>query len=157
VGSGGAPARKGSSASECRPNEPFADSLTPVWQVVNKTDLTSARMNQRTERESENDSIVYYVSAKTGEGMSGLFEALFAHAHRYFGTETTMVTRERHRLALAATQQALERALAEGPSGREDIIAEELRLAAQTLGRLTGRVDVEDILEVIFRDFCIGK
>jgi tRNA modification GTPase len=54
-------------------------------------------------------------------------------------------------------QKALERALAEGPSGRLDIAAEELRAAAQTLGRLTGRIDVEDILDVIFRDFCIGK
>ena len=48
-------------------------------------------------------------------------------------------------------------ALAEGASSREDIIAEELRSAGQSLGRLTGRVDVEDILDVIFRDFCIGK
>jgi tRNA modification GTPase len=45
----------------------------------------------------------------------------------------------------------------EGDSGREDIIAEELRRASQALGRLTGRVDVEDVLDVIFRDFCIGK
>jgi tRNA modification GTPase len=52
---------------------------------------------------------------------------------------------------------ALERALAEGATGREDIVAEELRLAARALGRLIGRVDVEDILDVIFRDFCIGK
>ena len=53
---------------------------------------------------------------------------------------------------------ALGRALAEGHAGgREELIAEELRSAAVTLGRLTGRVDVEDILDVIFRDFCIGK
>ena len=52
---------------------------------------------------------------------------------------------------------ALDRCLAEGPSGHEELIAEELRAAAVTLGRLTGRVDVEDILDVIFRDFCIGK
>jgi tRNA modification GTPase len=52
---------------------------------------------------------------------------------------------------------ALKRALVEGPHGREDIIAEELRSAAVTLGRLTGRIDVEDILDVIFREFCIGK
>ncbi len=42
-------------------------------------------------------------------------------------------------------------------AGQEELIAEELRLAARALGRLTGRVDVEDILDVIFRDFCIGK
>jgi tRNA modification GTPase len=37
------------------------------------------------------------------------------------------------------------------------VVAEELRLAGRALGRLTGRVDVEEILDVIFRDFCIGK
>jgi len=47
--------------------------------------------------------------------------------------------------------------LAQGTSGHEELIAQELRAAATTLGRLTGRVDVEDILDVIFRDFCIGK
>jgi tRNA modification GTPase len=40
---------------------------------------------------------------------------------------------------------------------REELIAEELRRAATSLGRLTGRVDVEDVLDAIFRDFCIGK
>ena len=42
-------------------------------------------------------------------------------------------------------------------NGREEIIAEQLRLAARALGKLLGRVDVEDVLDVIFRDFCIGK
>jgi tRNA modification GTPase len=68
-----------------------------------------------------------------------------------------LVTRERHRVALRKVVEALDRALGEGPAGREDIVAEELRLAARELGRLTGRVDVEDVLDVIFRDFCIGK
>ena len=45
----------------------------------------------------------------------------------------------------------------ERPPAREELIAEELRAADPALGRLTGRVDVEDILDVIFRDFCIGK
>ena len=60
--------------------------------------------------------------------------------------------------ALEETVAALDRALAYGGTGdSEELIAEELRGAATTLGRLTGRVDVEDILDVIFRDFCIGK
>jgi tRNA modification GTPase len=75
----------------------------------------------------------------------------------YFGTEPALVSRERHRKALESAQEALGRALAEGVHGREDIIAEDLRLAANALARLTGRVDVEDVLDVIFRDFCIGK
>ena len=74
-----------------------------------------------------------------------------------FSTDTSVViTRARHRHLLEGCRRSLGRALAE-PEGREDIIAEELRLAARDLGRLTGRVDVEDVLDVIFRDFCIGK
>ena len=73
------------------------------------------------------------------------------------GAESALVTRERHRRALQDTLAALHRALAPAVAGREDLLAEELRVAAQALGRLTGRVDVEDILDVIFRDFCIGK
>jgi tRNA modification GTPase len=70
--------------------------------------------------------------------------------------ESVLITRERHRHLLSSCRQALQRALSES-LGREDVIAEELRLAARDLGRLTGRVDVEDVLDVIFRDFCIGK
>ncbi|MES1156012.1 MAG: tRNA uridine-5-carboxymethylaminomethyl(34) synthesis GTPase MnmE, partial [Pseudorhodoplanes sp.] len=69
--------------------------------------------------------------------------------------EPALVTRERQRLLLQEASDALARAVRE--TSREDIFAEELRLAARALGRLTGRVDVEDILDVIFRDFCIGK
>ena len=65
------------------------------------------------------------------------------------------MTRERQRLLLQEASDALLRAI--GETQREDIFAEELRLAARALGRLTGRVDVEDVLDVIFRDFCIGK
>jgi tRNA modification GTPase len=73
------------------------------------------------------------------------------------GAESVLVTRERHRHALESALAALRRALADGLAVHEDLVAEELRTAAQALGRLTGRVDVEDILDVIFRDFCIGK
>ena len=66
------------------------------------------------------------------------------------------VTRARHRAILAAVQHNLVGALT-GPTGQEELLAEQLRRAATELGRLTGRVDVEDILDVIFRDFCIGK
>jgi tRNA modification GTPase len=58
---------------------------------------------------------------------------------------------------LQETVAALDRALAHDRGAGEELIAEDLRAAAMALGRLTGRVDVEDILDVIFRDFCIGK
>ena len=75
----------------------------------------------------------------------------------YRGPRKPLVTRERHRHALEEVLAALRRAQAGEVAGREDLLAEELRIAARALGRLTGRVDVEDILDVIFHDFCIGK
>jgi tRNA modification GTPase len=99
----------------------------------------------------------FHISALTGDGFEALLQELTGRASQFFGTEPALVARERHRHALQSTLAALERVLAEGANGREDIIAEELRQAANMLGRLTGRVDVEDILDVIFRDFCIGK
>jgi tRNA modification GTPase len=73
------------------------------------------------------------------------------------GAEQALVTRERHRRALEEVLAALRRAQGGEVAAREDLLAEELRIAARALGRLTGRVDVEDILDVIFRDFCVGK
>ena len=98
----------------------------------------------------------FNVSSTTGEGVEPLLKALAAFAADFLGSrEPALVTRERQRLLLQEASEALKRAATE--AGREDIFAEELRLAARALGRLTGRVDVEDILDVIFRDFCIGK
>jgi tRNA modification GTPase len=68
-----------------------------------------------------------------------------------------LITRARHRQLLTDALGALRRALAPEFATKEDLLAEELRTAARALERLLGRVDVEDILEVIFRDFCIGK
>ena len=100
----------------------------------------------------------FRISAETGEGFDTLVHALAAFAGDIFtGNEAPVITRERHRHALQSCADALGRALAEAKPGREDIVAEELRLAAVALGRLTGRIDVEDVLDVIFRDFCIGK
>ena len=72
--------------------------------------------------------------------------------------ETPVVTRARHRSELLTCVEALGRAeqLAAG-QGEVALVAEELRQAVRSLGRITGRVDVEDLLDVVFRDFCIGK
>jgi len=64
------------------------------------------------------------------------------------------LTRERHRQALTDCYEALCRA---GQAGASELVAEDVRLAVRALGRITGRVDVEDVLDVIFREFCIGK
>ncbi len=78
-------------------------------------------------------------------------------ARDFFGSsENALIGRERQRKLLRQTADALRRGVAAAASG-EELVAEELRGAAQSLGRLLGRVDVEDILDVIFREFCIGK
>jgi tRNA modification GTPase len=124
-----------------------------VWQVRNKIDLVGGR-TKPTPRARPDEA--FAVSALTGAGLAELIEALARHAGAALeGAEASLITRERHRVALRKVLDALDRAVGEG--SREDIVAEELRLAGRELGRLTGRVDVEDVLDVIFRDFCIGK
>ena len=87
-------------------------------------------------------------------GIDSLLVTLSEAVATHIGGEPALLTRARHRQALQSVTEALGRALAQT---QEDLIAEELRSAAQALGRLTGRVDVDDVLDVIFRDFCIGK
>ena len=97
------------------------------------------------------------VSALTGDGIDDL---LSAAADRVAGMMdvggSPSLTRVRHREALEECRDALGRYL-NGPDLSPELAAEDIRLAARALGRITGRVDVDDILDVIFRDFCIGK
>jgi tRNA modification GTPase len=122
------------------------------WLIHNKIDLFPK--GAQPERKLSD----YAISAATNEGIDRLVSDLASFARETLSTgEPVLVTRERHRVELRETANALARALAVGGSGELELIAEELRIAARSLGRLTGRVDVEDVLDVIFRDFCIGK
>jgi tRNA modification GTPase len=129
------------------------------WIVWNKIDLVSILRIKTLRSVVYNlDYPCYFISTINESGFGEFLAALAEHARQYLGsTEPALVTRERHRRALEDAVAALDRALSEPSPRREEILAEELRLASRALGRLTGRVDVEDILDVIFRDFCIGK
>ncbi|NBJ12941.1 tRNA uridine-5-carboxymethylaminomethyl(34) synthesis GTPase MnmE [Microvirga arsenatis] len=98
------------------------------------------------------------ISASTGEGMPELVSRLEAEAASLMGQGDAVITRERHRLALGRAQESLQRARAmltgKGPL---ELTAEEVRLAARAIGEITGRVDVEDVLDRLFSSFCIGK
>ena len=103
---------------------------------------------------------VLALSARTGAGVDGFLARL---------TETVRglalagagaapgPTRARHRHALEEARAALAQALDGWSTRGPELVAEDLRLAARAIGRITGRVDVEDLLDVIFADFCIGK
>jgi tRNA modification GTPase len=95
------------------------------------------------------------VSALTGAGIGDLIGCLEAHVRRLAGPSASPVlTRARHRTALADAAHHL----GEGLAARwPELRGEELRLAVQSLGRITGRVGVEDILDSVFGQFCIGK
>ncbi|WP_210106906.1 tRNA uridine-5-carboxymethylaminomethyl(34) synthesis GTPase MnmE [Neorhizobium galegae] len=95
------------------------------------------------------------ISTKTGEGLDDLRQAILARVRdNWAAVSASGAGRLRH---LAHLQRA-SHFMAEALSGAElDLRAESLRLAAEELGRITGRVDVEDLLDVIFSEFCIGK
>jgi tRNA modification GTPase len=130
--------------------------------VVNKVDLLDAQARGRIESLFM-DSIripLVLISAATGAGIDQLVASIATFASGFLTGEPALVTRERHRQLLEVAASALADAFAlgeTGTDGREELIAEQLRMATRALERLTGRVDVEDILDVIFRDFCIGK
>jgi tRNA modification GTPase len=95
------------------------------------------------------------VSARMGTGLDALRSHLADAALRLTGAgQGNQLTRPRHRAAL--TEAAALLADAESACLPE-LTAEALRAAVFALGRLTGRVGVEDILDIVFRDFCIGK
>jgi tRNA modification GTPase len=139
----------------------MGETRTRVWLVVNKVDLVDTGRREAIGILFPNPRIRFLISAATGEGVEALVEAMGVFAGQYFAAETVLVTRERHRqmlqLAWAALAGALAIDQAEGAGGREELIAEQVRMATRALERLTGRVDVEEVLDVIFREFCVGK
>lgn len=121
--------------------------------IVNKTD----RVDDLTALYSSlaGEDRVYYISAKTGEGLSDLVEAIIETLDsRFVASDEPVLTRLRHREALEEALSHLKRALS---APETELCAEDLRLAVRAVGRITGRVDVEDLLDIIFSSFCIGK
>jgi tRNA modification GTPase len=127
----------------------------PVWLVRNKIDLVRAD-GAATDGQGR-PMAEFRISARSGAGLPELIASLVDFAKDYFGgSEGGLIARERQRKLVSDTADSLRRAVAAVGDG-EELVAEELRTAAHALGRLLGRVDVEDILDVIFREFCVGK
>ena len=118
--------------------------------VFNKTDLMARNLPNMVGKCS-----AIPVSCKTGAGLDRLMEELRSKAEQMMvGNGSPIISRERHRESLAACHKALVRF---GLTNEPELAAEELRHAVHALGRITGRVDVEDILDLVFQEFCIGK
>jgi tRNA modification GTPase len=127
----------------------------PIWLIHNKIDLDHGQLDVR--KSAQSVVREFRISAQRGDGIAELVFAMIGFAQDYFGAnESGLITRERQRQLLQETANALQRSIDMIDRG-EEFAAEDLRMAAYALGRLLGRVDVEDILDVIFREFCIGK
>ncbi|HWA03203.1 MAG TPA: GTPase, partial [Rhizomicrobium sp.] len=135
-------------------SEPPTPSPVPgAVRVATKLDLIDSGF----ERLSLGPSTDMAVSARTSEGMDALLQLLTERAAEALpAAESPLITRERHRAAVSACLEAV-RAAVRGTEMPLELRAESLRQAADSLARITGRIDVEDLLDVIFRDFCIGK
>ena len=127
-----------------------ADDMARDWRsaadmrLANKSDL--ARLD---------DDGALRLSAKTGDGAEVLLAALGRLVLQKTGSgESAPVTRARH---VAILREVLAHIEAAQQADAPELAAEDLRLAQRALGRMTGTVDVEQLLDVVFADFCIGK
>lgn len=158
--SGVEPAQKGSVRS----------GLGPITPSSNETDESSPTSMGAIDSHLESDvykneppdhllaETGFTISAATAAELGALLAALARFAELAMtGSEQSLVTRARHRQILVAVQHKLDQVISIESSVPEELLAEQLRLAAMELGRLAGRVDVEDVLDVIFGEFCIGK
>ncbi|HZJ12954.1 MAG TPA: tRNA uridine-5-carboxymethylaminomethyl(34) synthesis GTPase MnmE [Methyloceanibacter sp.] len=138
------------------------DATNPIWEPP--TSLASKRIQYALNKcdldrpPAHNPAIKtpLFLSAKTGAGLDGLILCLAdLAAAEIAGVGEAPLTRTRHRAELVSSRDALKRFV------NHDLIpelkAEELRIAARHLGRLTGLIDVEEVLGAIFAEFCIGK
>lgn len=121
----------------------------PSMTVLNKADLLPGVASL---------DGVHAVSALTGAGLDDLVAVLAREAKVLLpGEDAVLMTRSRHRAALSDAEAALARASALGSDDDLGLLAEEIRLAARAIGRVTGSFGVEDILDRVFATFCIGK
>ena len=127
------------SAAPAGPGPPPFD--RPIWRVATKIDLLGA------------SGAGSGISSKTGEGIPGLMARIGDAAREGLGRGTALVTRRRQVEAITAAATALGGV----PDAPDEISADLLRSAGEAIGRLTGRIDVEDVLDRLFAEFCIGK
>ncbi|KKX26636.1 tRNA uridine-5-carboxymethylaminomethyl(34) synthesis GTPase MnmE [Rhizobium sp. LC145] len=111
------------------------------------------RIGSKLDRHKSADTYDICLSVHTGEGLEKLRERILGNL-RGLWAGSTMPSRARHCDFLKQASNSIQEAL---NGSQLDLRAENLRAAASALGRITGRVDVEQLLDVIFSQFCIGK
>lgn len=128
------------------PGEAACLAAGPVLRVRTKADLGG---------EETGSGIDLAVSALTGAGLPALLDRIEAEAGAVLGQGDALITRERHRDALARCAAHLDRVA--GAARMPELVAEDLRLAARALGEVGGHVGIDEVLDRLFSGFCIGK
>lgn len=130
---------------------------TDIPLVTERADGQSIRIRTKSDLLKAANPLDVAISTRTGEGVDTLLalvrERLFAVENF---SETAVVTSERQFAALAEAVGGIDRALGK-VAGEPEVLAEELRAVALSLGRVSGRIGVEDLLDSIFARFCFGK
>lgn len=138
--------------------------------VVNKVDAGNGAEVGAGLLQYPDEGGALYISVKENRGIDELLDALVGVINDFMckgngesngndggeksGLDAPVITRQRHRSALINCRDAIERSTG---ANMPELLAEDLRMALRDLGRITGKIDVEDLLDVVFRDFCIGK
>ena len=118
--------------------------------ILNKCDLHN--------KENKTYDRAINISVSTGDGIDHLIKQISDKVSNNFGSYSdTIPTKTRYILGVQNSIQSLLNAKTIDLKNNSELMVEELRLAIQEIGKITGQVDVEEYLEVIFKDFCIGK
>ena len=118
--------------------------------ILNKCDLHN--------KENKTYDRAINISVSTGDGIDHLIKQISDKVSNNFGSYSdTIPTKTRYILGVQNSIQSLLNAKTIDLKNNSELMVEELRLAIQEIGKITGHVDVEEYLEVIFKDFCIGK
>ncbi len=136
----------------------YADLMKPGdYHLINKIDLDPSITDIQRETSDPNNNRLR-LSVTAGEGLEEFLAQLEADVVALLDVSgAPALTQLRHRQALEDCVAALARFQAAADTLDPELAAEDIRLAVRSLGRITGRVDVEDILDIVFGDFCIGK
>ncbi len=94
------------------------------------------------------------ISSKNNHGINNLTKAVFKNLSKKNFLENTYISRERHIECLVKTKKYLEKSK---EKKNYDVFAEDIRLAIKETSKIYGKIDIENILDIIFSDFCIGK
>ncbi|MFK5978195.1 MAG: tRNA uridine-5-carboxymethylaminomethyl(34) synthesis GTPase MnmE [Rhizobiaceae bacterium] len=139
-----------------------ADMIIWLWEAnVDNGDSETILDNQITIRSKDDDGLLktslMTISTKSGYGMDLLISTIAGRLETLNSSaEQGLISRERHRLALVDACSELN-TVVDSTSVPNDLRVEYLRKACDHVGRIVGRVDVEDLLDVIFSEFCVGK